>query len=252
MKMPKRKSSPSLSVQECFGAVNTYRIFALQSELSAFPFANILGKIDNTTFTILPDFEYITNKFTAFFSVFYAEYSREDAINCLLLENKTSHFNQDELFISKSEKKRSFQTMSLFEEHLYLFNNHGLRFFEVDFTDIDYILLFYSKKEIDNNIFKQFLTHLSHYKACDISYLLERMQTSVEEKIVFFLREFYGKYEVKASQFSRKREMNLLAPVKQIPKQNLQFPIPIMLEHDSIANHLRLSEEYLAFLKDEY
>jgi hypothetical protein len=45
--------------------------------------------------------------------------------------------------------------------------------------------------------------------------------------------------------------MELLAPVKQIPNQNLQFPIPILLEKDSLADNLQLAEEYLALLDED-
>jgi hypothetical protein len=248
--MAKRKTIPSLKIHDFFGTYNTYRIFALQSSLSAFPFANKLGKTENTTFTVLDDFERNSNNYSAHFTVFYAEISQQESIHCLLLENK-SVIDQQNQFISKTEKRLSFQTGFLFEESLYLFNNQGLRCFDIEQGDIDYFLLIFAKKNIEKEVFNHFFQKLAPFKAQDLTYLLEREQTSSEKKAVDFLRDFYCKYEVKANHFSRKKEMKLLAPVKQIPHHNLQFPIPIILENESAAHNLNLSDEYLAFLKEE-
>jgi len=249
--MAKKKKNTSLNIPDFFGVYNTYKIFALKSETSIIPFANKLGKIQHTTFTILPGFEYNTDKFFAVFSVFYAEYSQQESIHCLLLENKAVIDNQQELFISKAEQKLSFQTLSLFDEYLYLFNKQGFRCFDFELEDIDYLLLVYAKKEIDNEIFLQFLRNMEPLKAKDISFMLKREQTSTEAKIVSFLRDFYCKYEVKASQFSRRKKRSHLSPVQHIPKQNLQFPIPVLLENQSVADNVQISEEHLALLSED-
>jgi len=245
-----KKKEKILNIPDFFGTYNTYRIFALQSELSAFPFANCLGQKIQTTFTVLPDFEYHSNKFTAKFTVFHAEYSQEESIHLLLLENKTVQFNQQDYFVSKTEKNLSFQTLSLFEEWLYLFNNQGLHCFELGHENMDYLLFIFARKDIENEIFSHFLKNITPFKARDVSYLLEREQTSAEMKKVSFLRDFYCKHEVKATQFSRKRKMDLLSPVRQIPKQNMQFPIPILLENNAVAENLQISEEYYALLEE--
>jgi len=245
--MAKKKTAPSLKIPDFFGTYNTYRIFALQSELSAFPFANQLGQAEQTTFTVLPDFEHISGQFSGQFSVFYAEYCQKETIHCLLLENKAL-LNPEERIVSKAEKKLTFQTGFLFDEWLYLFNNKGLRCFDLEFADMDYLLLLFAKKTTENEFFEQFLQNISSFKAKNISYLLERQHTSDEIKILSFLRDFYCKHEVRANQFSRRKKMDLLAPVRQVPTQNLQFPIPILLENDSIADNLHLSDEYLALL----
>ena len=250
LKMAKRRKR-TFNIPDFFGTYNTYRIFALQSELSTFTFANQLGQAMQTSFTVLPGFEYNSDKFSAFFSVFYAVYSQQESIHCLLLENKAIISNQQEIFVSKFEQNLSFQTLSLFDEYLYLFNKQGLRCFDMMFEDMDYLLLVFAKKEIDKKMFLQFFKNLEPFKVQNVSYLLKKEQTSAETKIVTFLRDFYCKYEVKANQFSRKKERDLLAPVKQIPVQNLQFPIPVRLEYNAMADHLQLSEEYLALLREE-
>ena len=249
--MAKRQKN-ILNIHDFFGTYNTYRIFALKSELSVFPFANQAGKAIQTIFTALPCFEYNSDKYAALFSVFYAEYSQQESLHCLLVENKAAISNQREIFISKAEQKLSFQTLSLFDEYLYLFNKQGFRCFDFALEDMDYLLLVFAKKNIENEMFLQFSKKLELFKARDISYILEKQQTSMETKIVSFLRDFFCKYEVKANYFSGKRKMNLLASVKQIPKQNLQFPIPVRLENNAVAENFQISEEYLHFLEDEY
>jgi len=249
--MASKKNNKIFNIRDFFGAYNTYRIFALKSELSAFPFANLVGKAVQTTFTALPCFEYNSDKYAALFSVFYAEYSQHEPLHCLLVENKAAISNQQELFISKAEQKLTFQTLSLFDEFLYLFNKHGFRCFDFALEDIDYLLLVFAKKDIENEMFLQFSKNLESFKAKDISYILEREQTSAETKIVAFLRDFFCKYEVQANYLSGKRKINLLAPIKHIPKQNFQFPIPVRLENDSLPDNFQVSEEYVKFLEEE-
>jgi len=212
--------------------------------------ANKLGQAERTTFTILPDFEYTSNKIAARFAVFYAEYFEKEPIHCLLLENKML-MNPEERFVSKTEQKLTFQTGFLFDEWLYLFNNQGLRCFDSTFADMDYLLLVFAKKSIENDMFLQFLENISSFKVKDVSYLLEREQTSAETKIVAFLKDFYCKHEVKANRLSKRKKMDLLAPVQHIPNQNLLSPIPVRLEHDAVADNLQLTEEYLALLLEE-
>ena len=244
-----KKKKQTYNISDFFGTYNTYRIFAMQSEFPTFMFANQLGQATQTAFTILPGFEYNSDRFSAIFSVFYAVYSHQESIHCLLLENKAAISNQQELFVSKAEQNLSFQTLSLFEEHLYLFNKQGLRCFDMALEDMDYLLLLFAKKEIDHEMFSQFFKSLEPFKTQDVSYLLKKEQTSSEAKIVGFLRDFYCKYEVKANQFSRRKERELLAPVKQIPAQNMQFPIPARLEYNAVADYLQISEEYLQLLR---
>ena len=249
--MAKKRKNQLLQIDHFFGTCNTHRIFALQSELSPFPFVNQLGKAENTTFTILHDFDYFSNQYSAYFSVFYAEYSQQESIHCLLLQNKAIINNQKEIFVSKAEKNLRFQTLSLFDEYLYLFNKQGLRCFDAPLENIDYLLLLFAKKDIENEMFLQFIQNISPFHAKDVSYLLERTQTASEAKVSSFLKDFYCKYEVKANIFSKSKAAALLAPVQQIPKENLQYPIPVRLENEMLADHVQLTEEYVKFLADE-
>jgi hypothetical protein len=245
-----KKKKQELQIHDFFGNYNTYRIFALRSELPGFSFANKLGKTFDVSFTVLPDFDYASNKLSAQFAVFYAEFTQQESIHCLLLENKTET-NQQELFDSKTVKNSHLLNYSLFEESLYLFNNNGYSCFQSNFADMDYLLLLFAKKNIDKNIFSQFLKNTTPFKPEDVTYIIEREQTSAEKKNASLLRDFLCKYEVNANLFSRRKKMELLAPVKQIPKQNLQFPIPIPLENDSLADILQLSEVHLALLRED-
>jgi len=248
--MAKQKKSHSLFIHDFFGACNTYKIFALKSELSIFTFANKLGKMLHVTFTVLPDFEYVSDKLSAKFTVFYAEYLLQKSVHCLLLENRTAT-NQQELFSLKKEKKSHLVNYSLFEESLYLFNNNGLRCFESDFSDMDYLLLLFCKKNVENEMFSQFSSNITPLKAKDVSSMLDKKQTSAEGKTASFLRDFLCKYEVNANKFSRRKKMELLSSVKQIPIQNLQYRITIPLENHSLADNLQISDEYLALLAEE-
>jgi len=247
-----RTKKPSLlEIPDFFGTCSTYRIFGLKSEVSTFPFVNRLGKTLQTTFTVLADIENSRDQFSARFNIFYAELSQNESIHCLLLENKALIFNQEEIFVSKAERKLPFQTLSMFDEYLYLFNNHEPRCFEVEFEDIDYLLLLFAKKDIENEMISVFSKKLTSFQAEDLSFLLEKKQTSAQEKMVTFLQDFFCKYEVLGTQFSRKRKMALLAPIQQIPVQNLQNQIPARLENEIAADNFQLAEEYLAFLTEK-
>jgi len=250
LKMAKKKKTHELHIRDFFGNYNTYRIFALRSELPAFGFANQLSKMLKVSFTLLPDFDYVSDKLSASFAVFYAEYPQQESIHCLLLENKTET-NQQEIFSSKTVKNSHLLNYSLFEESLYLFNNKGYCCFNSKFEDMDYLLLLFAKKNIDKELFSQFLQKISCSKTEDVTYLLEREQTSTDAKNASFLKDFLCKYEVNANLLSRRKKMELLGPVKQIPGQSLQFPIPIVLEHDALADNVQLSDTYLVLLADD-
>ena len=245
-----KKNKNQLFIHDFFGAYNTYRIFVLHSEWSAFPFANRLGKAENITFTALHDFACTSNNLCGSFTVFYAEFSQQETIHCLLLENK-SKLDSEKLFISKAEKNLSFQTGFLFDEWLYLFNSQGLRCYDLDLLDADYLLLLFAKKNIDNEVFTQFLKNISPFNAQDISYVLDRRRTAAEIKTVDFFRSFYCNYEVQANRFSRKRKVDLLAPAKQIPNRNLLFPLPVRFDNEALPDYVQLPEEYLQLLQDE-
>jgi hypothetical protein len=245
-----KKNKNQLFIHDFFGAYNTYRIFALHSELSAFPFANQLGKAENVTFTVLHDFVCASDSLCGSFTVFYAEFFQQETIHCLLLENK-SKLDSEKLFISKAEKKLSFQTGFLFDEWLYLFNSQGLRCYDLDLLDADYLLLLFAKKSMDNEMFSLFLKNISPFHAQDISYVLDRKRTAAEIKTVDFFRSFYCNYEVQANRFSHKRKVDLLAPTKQIPNRNLLFPLPVRFDNDALPDYVQLPEEYLKLLQDE-
>jgi hypothetical protein len=250
MKMAKSRKIHSIAIHDFFWAYNTYRVFALKSDLSVYNFANKLSKTLQVPFTALSDFDFFSDKLSAQFAVFYAEYTQKEPIHCFLLENKTET-NQQELFDSKTAKNSNLINYSLFKEPLYLFNNIRNYCLKLDFSDMDFILLLFSKKDSENEPFSQFLKNIAPFNVIDASYLLHRKRTSVDRKNVDILEDFFCKYEVSANQFLKRRKMDLLAPVKQIPNINLQYPIPVLLEHDSISDNLQLSDEYLALLREE-
>jgi len=245
--MAKKRKKQELNIKDFFGNFNTYKIFALQSGLPAFNFANSLNKMLNVSFTVLPDFDYVSNRLSARFAVFYAEYKQHESIHCLLLENKTET-NQQELFSSKTVRNSHLLNYSLFEESLYLFNNNGYSCFNSQFVDVDYLLFLFAKKNIEKELFSQFLKNITLFKAEEVTYLLEREQTATDAQNASFLKDFLCKYEVNANLFSRRKKLELLGPVKQIPKQSLQFPIPIHLENNELPDNFQFSEEYLALL----
>jgi len=248
--MGKKNKKHSLSIQDFFGTFTMYRIFSMKSDFSVFNVANKLSQALDVTFTVLPDFDYVSDKLSAKFTIFYAEYCRKESIHCFLLENKTKT-NQQELFGAKTEKKPHLINYSLFEESLYLFNNNGLRCFEIKFSDLDYLLLVFTKKDVENDRFSQFSSLISSFKANDISYILEKEQTSAEAKTASFLKDFLCKYEVNANQFSERKKLEILSPVKQIPPQNLLYRITIPLENKSLKSNSQISEEYLALLMED-
>jgi len=250
--MAKKKiKTPILNIHDFFGAYNIYRIFALKSELNTYPFVNTIGQTANTTFTLLDVFEQSIDNFSAHFSVFYAEIHKQASIHCLLLENKAV-INQQHQFVSKTEKKLHFQTGFLFEEWLYIFNSQGLRCFNIELSDIDYLLLIFTNKNIENEVIGSIINNLALFQPHDISYLLEKNQISYDVKINEFLRVFFCRNEVAANKFSRRRKLDLLAPIKQIPYSNLLFRIPVLLENESIADNFQLSDKYVKFLKEDY
>jgi hypothetical protein len=245
--MAKRRKQTSLDIHDFFGAYNTYHVFALKSELPVFPFVNKVKQTTHLSFSFLSDIERVVDNFSARFSVFSAELAHQEPIHFLLLENRAV-VDQQMQFKSKAEKKLPFQTGFLFEEKLSIFNNYGYSSFSITQPDIDYLLIVYAKKGIENEVFNQTMSRFTPFSVKNISYLLERSQTSLEVAIRKFLRDFIYAHEVKANQFSRRKKLDMLGPVRQIPVQNLQFRIPATLENESLPENVQIPEKYLELL----
>jgi len=245
--MAKRRQPSSLDIKDFFGEYNSYQVFALKSELPVFQFVNKVKQTAHLTFSLLSEIERVVDIFSARFSVFCAELPQQEPIHFLLLENRAVVDQQMQLK-SKAEKKLPFQTGFLFEEKLSIFNNYGYSSFGISQPDIDYLLIVYAKKGIENEVLNQTLSRFYPFAVNDVSYLLERSQTSLEVAIREFLRDFICVHEVKANKFSRRKKSDLLGPVRQIPVQNLQFPVPATLENESLPENVEIPEKYLELL----
>ena len=243
----------NVQIGDFFGVYSTYRVFALKSTKPALNFADNLSKTLNVAFTALPDFHYEADNLSACFTVFYAEFKQKESIHCLLLENKTET-NQQELFSLKLEKNSRLLNYSLFAEPLYLFNANkktGYRCFKSKCKDVDYLLFIFAKKDIDSELFSQFLKKITPFKAEEVPYLLKQKQLLVEGKRISLLVDFLGRYEVIANELTKRKKLDILGPVKQIPKQNLESSITISLSSDPLTDNMQLPEEYLALLTED-
>lgn len=251
MKKSKKTKQEEFTINACFGMNNQHRIFSLQSEKPALILANLLGKKLQTTFASLPDFSYKSEKFQATFQVFYTQIAQKNSVNCLLLENKTLSFNKQDVLRSSKEKKLGFQTLSLFEEWLYLINNQGFTIFNGNVFNADYLLLFYAKKDYEIDPLKEVKKQLKPQIIRDVTNLLNVAQKSNHSKIDEFLRELFCNLEVEASLYLHRKQISALGPIRNIPANNLrvQFPISLKNSKNTFPN-LEFSDSKLKLLKE--
>ena len=218
--MAARKIS-GININDFFGLSKKYMVYAVKSDLGLYPFILQMRRYCHVDFSFLGTFKPDIPKYGAHFLMMHSIISDVEKMNVVVLENKTSHFNGTEKIHSKMEKNLNFQTLSLFEDFLYIFNSQGRFLFKSDFTDYDYLILIYTAKELD---FTFFTGQLSYYKSLRLVYDSKDTANSsnkAEMSKVTFLKELFCSVEMNVSEFQDQIDNRLLARRKSIPFINL-------------------------------
>ncbi len=245
----KKKNS---EIYEAFGSLKQYKVYAIKASQQLIPFTASFDRIISGKFCYLTDFVAAPNQFSAHFPVMYALLSKEENIHCCIMENKTTSYSDQVSLTSNKEKNLPFQTISLFEDVLYLFNKDGFKIFKANLNYYDFLIFIFADKEKYLESYINPIFEYEPYKAIDISYLLNQKEGKENKNIFEFLKNCFCQLEVNISSYQYSKLSKQLGKNNKIPKENILFPLKLDI-NDEIINKLtqNVNDEYLRFLTQE-
>ncbi|HPE39502.1 MAG TPA: hypothetical protein PLI77_00260 [Bacteroidales bacterium] len=248
----KDRKPTTIPVEEAFGTIKKYQVFAVKSNQNLIPFVVSFEKMIQSSFTFLTDFEVNPNQHAAHFNVMYALLSKEDQIHCCIMENKTTNYSSDTSISSNKEKNLPFQTLSLFDDMLYLINSEGFKIFKADVKDYDYLIFIFADKEKIITPYINVFQSYQPFRTIDISYLLEPSAKKEHKNGKLFLQNCFCNFEIKITKFNKQKLLTRLGPQNKIPKENLQYSYKIEID-ETITDNLtqNVNDDYLKFLTHE-
>lgn len=240
------------SIPDAFGSLKKYHLFAVKSQLDLIPFTAKFEKIIPSHFNYLSDFIVNPDQYSAQFNVMYALLSKEDNIHCCIMENKTTSYSENASLSSNKEKNLPFQTISLFEDTLYLINHEGFKIFKSDLTYYDFLIFIFADKEKNLEPYILPFQSIQTYRTADLSYLLESPITKEEKNIHLFLKNCFSKLEIKITKYNQMSLLKQLGENNRIPKDNILYSLKIDID-DEITDKLtqNVNDNYLRFLTHE-
>lgn len=248
----KTKNKLPSKLDDFFGSKNEYRVFAIKSSLSLIPFAAQFERITSSSFSFLTEFYADEDKNKAQFGVMYSLISEQENLHCAIIENKTNQFSTKNTIPSKVEKNLSFQTLSLFEDVLYMFNNEGLTIFKTPLPYYDFLIFIHVEKGRNIDSFVKTILNHKDFKTIDISSLIYITEEKQNKKIGFFLKNIFCSIEVSIGKFHQNKIQTLLGPIYKIPESNLVNPLKVQIESQITENlTLNVNPEYIRLLTNE-
>ena len=168
------------------------------------------------------------------------------------MENKTTSYSDQVSVTSNKEKNLPFQTISLFEDVLYLFNKDGFKIFKTNLNYYDFLIFVFADKEKYLESYINPIFEYEPFKAIDISYLLDQKEGKEKKNIFEFLNNCFCQLEIKISSYQYSKLSMQLGKNNKIPKENILFPLKLDIS-DEITNKLtqNVNDEYLKFLTQE-
>lgn len=250
--MMKGKHEYNKQINLFFGSKNEYKIFAVKSDLSLIPFAAKFEKKIDSQFSFLTTIETIQNGYNAQFSVMYSLVSEEDNLHCSIIENKTTQFSSENLKSSSVEKNLPFQSLSLFNDTLYILNNEGLKIFKSQFSYYDYLIFIHVDKERNIDSLIQKISALKEYKLIEITSLIEKPENNKKALVEVFLKNIFCTLEVFINKFHQNKIQSYLGSCIKIPESNLVNPLKLEIESEITEKMtFNVNPEYVKILTHE-
>ncbi len=244
--MATRKKS-EINLNDFFGLSKKYVVYAVKSDLNLYRFVLQMRRCCCADFSFLGTFNPGIPKYGAHFMMMYSPTLDAEKMNVVVLENKTSHFNEAEKGHLKAERSLNFQTLSLFEDFLYIFNSQGKYLYSSDLLDYDYLILIYTYKEYD---FTSLTNQLSYFKSLKMVYdsnISEESISKFEKNKSHFLKELFCNVEMNISKFHDHYDNRLLSQRKSIPEVNLTNRSQIELSRIMNEKYIELLNKDISF-----
>ena len=242
----------NINILDSFGTLKQYKVFAVKSSLNLIPFTAGFERIVMGNFSYLTDLIVSPESYSAHFNVMYALLSKEESIHCCIMENKTTTYSNQASLSSNKEKNLPFQTISLFEDVLYLFNKEGYKIFKADLNYYDFLIFVFADKEKFIEPYINPFLKYNPYKTVDLSHLLNPMVGKEPKNIFEFLKNCFYKLEINITNYHFSKLSDQLGQNNRIPKENILFPLKLEID-DEITDKLtqNINDDYLRFLSQE-
>ena len=216
-----RTKKPTYNINDFFGNTNQYHLLGVQTGESFFSFLATLERYLGTDIRSIGEIEHIGKDFECQFQMAFAKIKEPCDISLIILENKSTLFNQKGYPTAKKEKNLSFHTLSLFDEFCYILNSQGIYLHQWEHTDCDYLLMYYARKDINIAGFSDYLFHIP--KARSLSYpdlFADEIPDKAKSAKRKFFEDIFCDAEIRIAQWEQNDMKRLLGNTK-IPDNNL-------------------------------
>ncbi len=217
----KNQKRPTYNFNDFFGNVNQYHLVGAQTGESFFSFLATLERYLCTDIRSIGELEHSSKDFECKFQMAFAKIKEPCDISLIVLENKSTLFNQKGYPTAKKERNLSFHTLSLFDEFCYILNSQGICIHQWEHTDCDYLLLYYAKKDSGISSFSDLLYHIpkAHSHPCPDLFADDIPDANKSAKRKFF-EDIFCDAEIRIAQWEQNDMKRLLGNTK-IPDNNL-------------------------------
>lgn len=217
-----RPKKPTYNFNDFFGNSNQYHLAGAQTKESFFVFLATLERYLKTDIHSIGEFEYNSKDYDCRYQMAFARLNEPCDITLVIMENKSTLFNQKGYPTAKKERNLSFHTLSLFDEFCYIMNSQGISLHQWPHTDMDYLLLYYARKESNVSEFKQALSQIPGSTVVnDPDLFAEELTDRQKSSKRKFFEDIFCDAEIRILRWEQDHVAQLLCNNTKIPDNNL-------------------------------
>ena len=241
-----RQKKPTYNFNDFFGNTNQYHLLGAQTGESFFAFLAQLERFLHTDVRTIGEIDYHSKDYDCQYQMAFARITEPCQITLIILENKSTLFNQKGYPTAKKEKNLSFHTLSLFDEFCYILNTQGIFIHQWEHTDCDYLLLYSAHKDSNISSFHDKLQHIpkARTKTTDNLFIEDVPDKEKSAKRKFF-EDIFCNAEIRIDQWEQENIKRILGNT-QIPDNNLPEIFSLYKDITPI-----FTSEYLEFVKKD-
>lgn len=217
-----KKAKDIPRIDDFFGIAKQYHLLGVQTGESFFPFLGTLANYLQSDVRSLSEFCHNTDNYSGQYQMAFSELVNYEGCTLIILENKSTLYNQKGYPTSNKEKNLSFHTLSLFDEYCYILNSQGICQFKWEHTDCDYLLLIAAPKSHDLRSLMNVLTQIPKAKTMVTDNLFnENVPNKQKSKMRIFFEDLFCTAEIKINTWKEEYDKRLLLGTTHVPSANL-------------------------------
>ena len=217
----RKEKKPTYNFNDFFGNANQYHVLGAQTGESCFLFLATLERYLKTDIHSIGEYEFSSKDYDCRYQMAFARLCEPCDITLIIMENKSTLFNQKGYPTAKKEKNLSFHTISMFDEFCYILNAQGISIHKWPFVDMDYLLLYYTRKECNISEFEQNIAKIPKAQVkADNTLLAEDLPDEKKDTRRKFIEDIFCEAQIRSSSWEQEYVARLLGNTK-IPDNNL-------------------------------